>query len=213
MFSLETMKIIAELNLCLLLLLELVSCSTIRNKPKLSFEEFFDHTEFPALSFSPNGQHLLIQTRRTDWNASVSEDRLWLYEIATQRKKVIARFSNGFAKLQWSPSGNYIAFFRTDPTLASKQQSKPQNQSKTNNYLFLYAVASDVLLPFPIDIGIPSVWKWSSNDSSLFLAVTQPRATENEVGDREEWRDVIQYRESLNDSISALYRLKFNTAN
>ncbi len=88
-----------------LYLLNLFLCWTFEIKSKLTLDEFFDSTDFSSLSFSPSGQYLLFQTIRPAWNISSFDNTLWLYEIDTQKKKLIIKNIVQSLKPYWSPSG------------------------------------------------------------------------------------------------------------
>ncbi|CAF4343032.1 unnamed protein product, partial [Adineta steineri] len=171
------------IQLYLLLLLQILSCFSIETKSKLSFDEFFNYTTFPLLKFSSTGRHLLIQTKRPSWNINSYENTLWLYDIQNQTKKFITTNLRTSIQPQWSPSGNYIVFLPKNHSSINKQQSE--------EYIYLYSLHADTVLPIQIGKETPLALTWSNNDSSIYLAV-KPIDEENDL-----WKDVIQYRENV----------------
>ena len=95
-----------------ILFFQLIIYSSGNAKPKITLDEFFDNTDFQLLSFSPINQYLLIQTRHASWNTSTFEINLWLYDTQMMTMKLITNKLSSFSKPQWSPNGNYIAFFK-----------------------------------------------------------------------------------------------------
>ncbi|CAF1024187.1 unnamed protein product [Rotaria sp. Silwood1] len=199
------------MHLCLLLILSLFSCIFTETKPKLTFDEFFDYTTFPLLRFSPTGQHLLIQTRRPSWNTSSYENTLWLYDIKTQTKKLITTNLHKSIKPQWSPSGNYIALLPKNHSSVNRADD-PQNKQQSEQYIYLYSIISDELLPIQIGKDILLAFTWSNNDSSLYLANTNLQSiAEEDDSYKDEWKDVVQYRQGVMRQSSTIYRIDLNS--
>ncbi|CAF3846872.1 unnamed protein product [Rotaria sp. Silwood1] len=201
------------MHLYLLLILQLFSCFSAETKPKLTFDEFFDYTTFPFLRFSPTGQHLLIQTRHSSWNTSSYENTLWLYDIQNQTKKLITTNLHKSIKPQWSPSGNYIALLPKNHSSVNKTDDL-QNKQQSEQYIYLYSLISDELLPIQIENDSLLAFTWSNNDSSLYLAAInfQSIAEENDLY-KDEWKDAVQYRQSIMRKTSTVYRIDLNSNN
>ncbi|CAF1341966.1 unnamed protein product [Rotaria sp. Silwood1] len=85
------------------------------SKPVLTLDEFFNYTKFPSLTFSPNGQYLLIQKNRPSWNSNSYENSLWLYEIKEQQKQLITSQLDPSFRPRWSSNGKRILFSREKP--------------------------------------------------------------------------------------------------
>ncbi len=199
------------MQLYLLLILQLFSCFSTETKSKLTFDEFFDYTTFPLLRFSPTGRHLLIQTRHPSWNTSSYENTSWLYDIQNQTKKIITTNLHKSIKPQWSPSGNFIAVLPKNHSSVNKTND-PQNMQQSEQYIYLYSLISNELLSIPIGKDIPLAFTWSNNDSCLYLASTDlwSIAEENDLY-KDEWKDVIQYRQNVMHRNSTIYRIDLNS--
>ncbi|CAF1076439.1 unnamed protein product [Didymodactylos carnosus] len=197
------MILIIEMKLCLLLILKLILCSSTETKPKLTLNEYFDFTNYPSLSFSPSGQHLLIQSKRPSWNSNSYENSLWLYNIETKRKQLITRALSESLKPQWSPSGNWIAFLLNQNSIASSDE-----YPKANEYIYLYSVISNEWLPIYIGKEIPVALTWSNDDFSLyFVTFASMPPKEDDNLQKVEWKDVIPYRLSKSNEGSSIHRI------
>ncbi|CAF4434550.1 unnamed protein product, partial [Rotaria sp. Silwood2] len=202
--------------ICVLFFLKLLLYSLIAAKPELTFDEFFDYTDFVSLSFSPNGKYLLIETLRSDWNSSTYDNSFWLYEIKTKRKNLIVTNKGGSSQPQWSPSGNWIAFLRTESatTTTTKQYKRDQrsfeNIEKKQQFIYLYSIKSKKVLPVLVGTEMPSTLAWSDSDSSIYFITTKTKNTDD---DQVEWKDVIDYRKSIHDYVSTINCLVFERTN
>ena len=164
-------------------------CGSIETKSTLTLDDFFDSTDFLSLSFSPSGQYLLFQTARTVWNSSSFENNLWLYQIETQKKKLITTKLNQLIKPQWSPSGNLIAFIISE---------------ELQHFIYLYSVVSDELWLMRLNnTESPSHLTWSNSDLSLYIVSTTSQSI----------KEVIQYRQRMNSSISTILRIDIDLKN
>ncbi len=201
-----------------LFILQLISCSSLPIKPRLTFDEFFDSTIFTSLSFSPTGQHLLIETTHASWNTSSYENILWIYDIQQQTKKLITKNPHQSIKPQWSPDGNWIALLLDETPLNTtnphRYQRSFENYPQVEQHIYLYSLASNELIPITIGKDIPLALTWSNNDFSLYLAtINVQSATEDEDLNEEEWKDVIQYRQNKKYEQSTIYRIDINEHN
>ena len=52
-------------------------------KPKLTLDEFFNSVSFPIVKVSPDGNSVVIETERADWDQSIFRKELWLYRMAS----------------------------------------------------------------------------------------------------------------------------------
>ena len=48
-------------------------------KPKLTLDEFFNYVDILAVEVSPDGNSVVINTERADWDQSIFRRDLWLY--------------------------------------------------------------------------------------------------------------------------------------
>ena len=194
------------LQFSLLLVLQFFACFAVEYKPKLTFDEFFDYTTFPLLSFSPNGRYLLIQTSRPSWNTSSYENTLWLYDVQNKTKISMTNNVHTAIKAQWSSTGNFIALLLKNHSTINKMDDGRTKQ-QLEQYLYLYSVMSGELLPVPIGEYILSALTWSNNDSSLYIAGTSLWSKSGE-------NNLILYRENLLvRSTTTVSRIDLNLSN
>ncbi|CAF4142804.1 unnamed protein product [Rotaria sp. Silwood2] len=120
-----------------------------------------------------------------------------------QTKKLITTNLRQSIKPQWSPNGDYIALIPKNHTSVQSEQ-----------YIYLYSLISDELFPIQIDKDILLAFTWSNNDSSVYIAVNDLWSIdkENELY-KDEWKDVIQYRQHVVCSNSTIYRIDLNLNN
>src|ERR1700729_4462966 len=48
-------------------------------KPQLTLDEFFNAVSFPSVKVSPDGDSVVIETERADWDQQIFRKDLWLY--------------------------------------------------------------------------------------------------------------------------------------
>jgi dipeptidyl aminopeptidase/acylaminoacyl peptidase len=210
------LRIIIELYL--LFILQAFPNSSAQTKPKLTLDEFFDYTTFSSLSFSPNDQYLLFQTKSPSWNTSSYESRLWIYDTQQRTRKLITSNPHKTIKPQWSPNGHWIALLLdetpSNTTDHHRYRRSIQDYPQTDQYIYLYSLLSNDLLPIRIGKDIPLAFTWSNTDFSLYLATTNLQsAIEDDNLNREEWKDVIQYRQNKKYEQSIIFRVDINQNN
>ncbi|HJW98725.1 MAG TPA: hypothetical protein VJ453_01110, partial [Terriglobales bacterium] len=54
------------------------------NKPRMSFDEFFNGTDISDVNISPDGRSVLIGTARPDWDQEVNRRDIWLWTEGSQ---------------------------------------------------------------------------------------------------------------------------------
>ncbi|CAF4282891.1 unnamed protein product, partial [Adineta steineri] len=196
-----------------------VSSSTTQTKPKLTLDECFEYTTFPFIRFSPDGQYLLYQTKIPSWNSNDFENILWIYNIKQQHKTIITRNLHKSIKPQWSPNGQWIALFLNKLPANSSDQNQYQrlmnNYPQIEQYIYLYSLSTNDLLPVQIGKDIPLAFTWPNTDLSLYLATTNTQITMDNNSDmnNEEWKDVIQYRQNKIYEQSSIYRIVIDEHN
>ncbi|CAF1174214.1 unnamed protein product [Didymodactylos carnosus] len=166
-------------------------------QPKLTLDEFFEYVEFTTLALSSDGQSVLISLQRPNWNASMYRTELYLYENNGHTKKLLAEFSPGLINPQWSPSNRWISFpCGKNSTNETKITSGDDN--KQSQYICLYSTISQEI--FSISLGeeliLAFTWAADNNDDSFYYVTQTPKTDDEEKLYKNEWKDVIQYRES-----------------
>ena len=82
------------------------------DKPKLTLDDFFNYVDFLAVAMSPDGNSVVINTERADWDQSTFRRDLWLYRDDGHGAGTLTQLtqSGDNEKPQWSPDGKWIAF-------------------------------------------------------------------------------------------------------
>src|SRR3954452_16692064 len=78
------------------------------DKPKLTFDEFFNYVETSSVKISPDGRSVAIVTNRADWKAEKYRKDLWLYREGAGLVQLTR--SGQDSQPEWSPDGKWIAF-------------------------------------------------------------------------------------------------------
>ncbi|CAF1003011.1 unnamed protein product [Adineta steineri] len=168
---------------------------------------------YTSLSWSPSGQYLLIQAIHPSWNDSRFENILWIYNIKQQHKTIITRNLHKSIKPQWSPNGQWIALLLDESPANSSDQNQYQrlmnNYPQIEQYIYLYSLSTNDLLPVQIGKDIPLAFTWPNTDLSLYLATINTQITMANINDmnNEELRDVIHYRQNEMYEQSSIYRI------
>ena len=175
-------------------------------KSLLTLDDFFSNTDFTYLSYSPTGQHLLMQTKRPLWEANAFETSSWLFDVTTRKRRLIIHHRGDSPQPTWSPSGDWIAFLTAGYSTGNgtNEQNDSQKPEKTEHFIYLYAVLSDKIVPVSTGSITPSALTWSESDSSIYVAGVN---SESSINDQNEWKDVIRYRQLISNYTTAIIRI------
>src|ERR1700675_2553006 len=91
-------------------------------KPKLTLDEFFNSVSFPSVKVSPDGNAVVIEAERADWDQQIFRKELWLYRIAGIGNLTQLTQSGHDSSPQWSPDGQWIAFLSDRKTSDSSSK-------------------------------------------------------------------------------------------
>src|SRR5579872_5307249 len=92
---------IAKSAFILLIVTTCTLAGTAQNKPKLTLDEFFNSVSFPALEISPDGNSVVIEAERADWDQKIFRKDLWLYHQDAQNSS-----SQNSSLIQLTQSGH-----------------------------------------------------------------------------------------------------------
>src|ERR1035438_6290022 len=88
-----------------------ISPSFADGKPKLTLDEFFNSVTYSAVALSPDGNSVVIETERADWDQQIFRNDLWLYRDDGKGGSLIQLTQSGHEiDPKWSPDGRWIAF-------------------------------------------------------------------------------------------------------
>jgi len=173
----------------------LVSAQAQQQKPPLTLDAFFNSVDIGSVQISPSGHEVVIQTVRADWEHSRFRSDLWLYLSAPDGNGALVELtrSGHDRRPEWSPDGRWIAFLsgrkgREEMPGAARPKPVPQ----------LYLISPTGGEAVPLTHGREGVhaFAWSSDGRSIYFATRTPWTKSQEDNYKNEWHDVIQYRES-----------------
>ena len=176
------------------------------DKPPVTLDEFFDSVEYNAVRISPDGTAVVIQTTRSDWEASRYRTDLWLYRVAgatvSSGGTLIPLTQSGHEHSpQWSPDGRWIAFLSDRSTQKSKRtgdgdDAEASEKSEPAEQLFVISASGGESFQVTEAEETIHSFAWSADSRSIFFATLQPQSKEEKEAQKKKWKDVIRYRES-----------------
>jgi dipeptidyl aminopeptidase/acylaminoacyl peptidase len=184
-------------------------------KPLLTLDEFFDSVDIAAVEISPDGRAVVVETSRADWEQSRFRSDLWLYRDEAGGLLLQLTQSGHDREPEWSPDGRWIAFLSDRaPAPASPEETRKfanrragrrgeredldadDKEEKTVTQVYLISTAGGEA--FPLTHGEEDVhaFAWSSDSKTIYFATRTPWSKEQKEAYKQEWKDVIQFRES-----------------
>ncbi len=164
-------------------------------KPAITLDEYLNTTEITAARLSPDGSSAVIATESPDWKANVYRHDLWLWTAPAGLRPLT--HSGSEENPQWSPDGKWIAFV-SDRALSGEPagaDGEPESESAKADRLWLIPVAGGEALPLFREKLDVHAFAWSPDGAALYFSVTVPLTHEQEEAQKQEWKDVIRWRE------------------
>jgi dipeptidyl aminopeptidase/acylaminoacyl peptidase len=169
-------------------------------KPKLTIDEFFNSVWFDSVKVSPDGNSVLIEVERADWEQQIFRKELWLYRTGETRQ--VASLQENLAQLtqsghdtspDWSPDGKWIAFLSERKTAAGKDSEASDADDKEAQ---LYLISPNGGEAFAVTSGTEEVhaFGWAADSKALYFATRQPWSKQQEDDHKKEWKDVKRFR-------------------
>jgi dipeptidyl aminopeptidase/acylaminoacyl peptidase len=182
------------LQLLLTSTLALASQNQAQPKPKLTLDEFFNAVSFPAVEIAPDGNSLVIETERADWDEQIFRRDLWLYRVDSGSLIQLTQ-SGHDSDPQWSPDGKWIAFL-SERKEASGKADGADSDSKDDSTSQVYLISPNGGEAFAVTRGAEDVhaFAWSTDSQTIYFATRQPWSKTQKDDYKKEWKDVVQYR-------------------
>ncbi len=171
------------------------------DKPPITFDEFFDSVSFGAVGISPDGNSVVIQADRADWDEGRFRSDLWLYRAG----ELAPLTQSGHDHLpQWSPDGRWIAFVSDRTAIVPKKQSEKEEMdaesadTKEESVDQLYVISAAGGEAFPVTEGDEAVhsFAWSADSRAILFAAQIELTTQQKKSQKNDWKDILRYRES-----------------
>jgi dipeptidyl aminopeptidase/acylaminoacyl peptidase len=185
-----------------------VQASAQTTKPPITLDEFLNTTEIVGARISPDGTAAVIGTENPDWKANTYRHTLWLWTAKDGLRTLTQSGSDEDA--EWSPDGKWIAFLSdrsitggeggtekdSDSGDAKLGRSRAVNadDDKTTR-LWLIPVSGGEARPLYREKLDVHTFAWSTDGKTIYLSAATPLTHDQEDARKEEWKDVIRWRE------------------
>jgi dipeptidyl aminopeptidase/acylaminoacyl peptidase len=175
--------------------------SAQQQPPRITLDEFFNSVTITEVKISPDGNSILIGTRRADWDNNRFRRDIWIYREDCGAP-VLLTHSGRDSSFEWSPNGKWIAFLSDRGAPVSYSDGEP---TKEKHGTQLYVISPLGGESFPVTFGEDSVeeFAWSPDSASLFFSTGQPWSASKRDQYRKEWKDVERFRESERGEVIA----------
>jgi len=178
-----------------------------QTKPKLTLDEFFNSVGFSGVALSPDGNSVVFDTERADWDQQIFRSDLWLYHDDGKGGSLIQLTQSGHdSDPKWSPDGRWIAFL-SERKSSSDKGGDADSDSKDEAASQIYLISPGGGEAFPITQGEEDVhdFAWSRDSQTLYYSTRAPWSKTQKDEYKKDWKDVVQYRTAeRGDTIFAL---------
>jgi dipeptidyl aminopeptidase/acylaminoacyl peptidase len=178
-------------------------------KPKLTLDEFFNAVSYSNVALSPDGNSVVIEVERADWDQQIFRTDLFLYRDDAKGGSLIQLTQSGHdLDPKWSPDGHWIAF-RSERKTASEKDSdssddKDDDKGEVGQIYLISPVGGEAI---PLTQGQEEVhtFSWSADSRTIYFATRNPWSKAQKDEYKKQWKDVMQYRTAeRGDTIFAL---------
>jgi dipeptidyl aminopeptidase/acylaminoacyl peptidase len=182
------------------------------DKPKVTFDEFFNYVEFSDVQISPDGNSVVIATDRADWDRQIFQTDLWLYRDPGQAGGTLIQLtqSGHESEPRWSPDGRWIAFLSERKAPEGKggdadDDSKDADADKNHAQIYLISPSGGEAFPITLTDEEVHAFSWSPDAKIIYFASRAPWSKDQKDSYKKLWKDTVQYRASeRGDTIYAL---------
>ena len=184
--------------LALLISIAFVLSSFAEDKPKLTLDEFFNSVSYPEVTLSPDGNSVVIETERADWDQQIFRNDLWLYRDDGKGGSLIQLTQSGHeVDPKWSPDGRWIAF-RSERKSSAERYAEAVGESdkEEEEVSQLYVISPTGGEAIQLTQGQEDVhtFSWSADSRTLYFATRDPWTKAQKDEYKKQWKDVVQYR-------------------
>jgi dipeptidyl aminopeptidase/acylaminoacyl peptidase len=164
-------------------------------KPAITLDEYLNSTSITEARIAPDGSAAVIGTESPDWKNSIYRHDLWLWTAQGGLRPLT--HSGSEEKAEWSPDGKWIAFVtdRALPGEAADEDGEPESSEAKADRIWVIPVAGGEALPLYREKLDAHAFAWSPDGAAIYYAVTAPLSHEEQEARKDEWKDVIRWRE------------------
>jgi Tol biopolymer transport system component len=181
------------------LFVALISVSACaQSKPRITLDEAFNSVSITAVKISPDGNSVLIGTRRGDWNNNRFRRDIWIVRQGTDSPTLLTN-SGRDGSFEWSPDGKWIAFSSNRVPPVSSDTDKQGRGTQ----LYLIALAGGEAFPVTSLEDSVGEFVWSPDSKSIYFSTLQPQSAAQREERKKEWKDVERFRESERGDVLA----------
>ena len=161
-------------------------------KPPISLDEFMNATDILGARISPDGSAVVISTAASDWQHNRFTEDLFVWKKKSGVATPLTHAGHDSSP-QWSPDGRMIAFL-SDRPLPTEAASDDDNKDGTTR-VWLIPIDGGEAVPLYRDKLDTHAFAWTSDGTSILFSATQALSKAAEDAQKEEWKDVIRWRE------------------
>ena len=179
-------------------------------KPKLTLDEFFNSVSFSGVKVSPDGNSVVVDVEKADWDQQIFRSELWLYRISGNGGSLIQLTHSGRDSTpQWSPDGRWIAFLSERKAAAGKD-AESNDKTKENSHLYL--ISPNGGEAFAVTSGDDEVhaFAWAPDSKAIYFSTRQPWTKDQNDAHKKEWKDVVRFRSD--ERSDAIFRIRLDEA-
>jgi dipeptidyl aminopeptidase/acylaminoacyl peptidase len=181
--------------------------------PPITLDEFLNTTEIVGARLSPDGTAAVIGTESPDWKANTFRHTLWLWTAPGTGNAGLRTLtqSGSDEDAQWSPDGKWIAFLSDRPLVGDDSSAKESpadsgsgdakshraadpDDDKTTR-LWLIPISGGEAQPLYREKLEVHAFAWSPDGKTIYFSATTPLTHAQEDAQKEDWKDVIRWRE------------------
>jgi len=163
-------------------------------KPKLTLDEFFNSVSFSGVRMSPDGNSVVFDAEKADWDQQIFRSELWLYRISGNSGSLIQLTQSGHDSTpQWSPDGQWIAFLSERKVDGGKDAESDEKAKEVSQ---LYLISPNGGEAFAITTGDEEVhaFAWAPDSKAIYFSTRQPWTKDQNDAHKKDWKDVVRFR-------------------